>query len=249
MEKLIKSDDPRMLTAPKPVSALAILALVVGVLGCLYIINSQLVLIPVLAIAISLIALVRIQTKDGLGGLWLVTVSLFLAAFSLTVVGTYKIARHQHLVGYAKKHADTWLELARDGEIFKTHQLTKEYPKRCAPDVNLETFYIGRNTNNLELEHYITLQPDISMREDGDGCNWVNEGMIDYTIEPRKENFVMQFRLKRASASAPDQVFLLQMKRTDHLPPLGPQWTCSAIQNIDPPFERPLLGFIGEDEQ
>lgn len=243
------SKDLRNVAELKTLSFWAVAAIFVAAGSILFLINEQLLAVPVLALVLSIIALIRIGSIENLSGGWLAIAAMTLAAFILTSSITYKQLRHQRMIQVAISHADTWLRMVQQGELYKTHQLTYEYPIRQGEDANLTTYYgqpkklvAGSKERPIymELDQYSTVYPEVAIRSDGTDCEIINEGFEHYNTKYKKENFVMKFRVKRADPSLPDEVFLLEMRRTNHYPPMGPRWTCSTIDIQSPPRERKL---------
>lgn len=254
MEELIdpQSDDPRLISQFKTFSPLAIASFVVALISCFYLINGRLVAVPIIAIIMALVALIRIATVESLTGKWIAISAICLAAFTFTSVVTYKQLRHNYLVQTAANHADEWFEMLKDGEIYKAHQMTFECSQRMDDETDLAAYYeqpkvlkvrSKESTVYMELEIYSGLQPELGIMTDGHQCEIINEGLQDYNRKNRKENFVFQFRLKRADSSLPDQIFWMEVRRTNHLPPMGPRWACTTIENIEPKFERKIPKF------
>lgn len=246
------SNDPRNVAQFKTISFWAVAALIVAVGSIFYLINEQLLAVPILAFILAIVALIRIESVENLSGKWIAIAALTLSAFIFTSVATYKYFRHDHMIQVAKDHADTWLKMVQAGDLYKTHQLTYEYPERRSEEEDLEVYYgqpkvlvAGSKERPIymELDQYSTVYPEVAIRSDGTDCEIINEGFEHYNTKYKKENFVMRFRLKRADPSLPDEVFLLEMRRTNHYPPMGPRWTCSTIDSIEPRRERKLSKF------
>ena len=232
----------------KSISFWSISALALAVISFFYLINTQLVGVPILAFIFSVIAIIRIASDENLTGAWIAIVALFLATFVFTTSVTYRQFKHQYLIGVADKHCRLWLDMVKDGDIYKTHQLTYAYPDRQDITENLETYYARTTPPQfgedraiyLELDHYTTVEPEFSIRNDGAACELINEGLVFHNDRNKRENFTFRYRLKRADKSQGDRIFQIQMRRTRHYPPLGPQWNVSALENINPPIERKL---------
>jgi len=131
--------------------------------------------------------------------------------------------------------------------------LSYEYRDREKSDADLTKHYVRPRTmipgdpkvqSHMELKQFATVEPEISLRREGKACSFINEGVQFSNTQPRIVDYVIQYRLKHADTSIRDQVFWMTMRRTDHLPPLGPHWACTKIQNMDPPFKRHLPPYV-----
>ena len=92
----------------------------------------------------------------------------------------------------------------------------------------------------LELDHYTTVEPEFTIRNDGKDCELIDEGLVYHSKRNKREDFSLQYRLKRADKSLGDRIFNIQLRRTTHYPPIGQQWNVSALENMNPAIERKL---------
>ena len=245
-------DDPRMIGSYRPFSAWAIVALVVSLVSGVTILNQDLSFLSLTAIAVALIACVRVGFSSNklLGG-WLALFALGLAWFVLASGYYYASLRMTHLYDVGRKNADVWLGLVRDGEIYRPHQFLREYPKRLPASADLEEYYksLPSMPNQHDdafatFENYVGLEPEVSMRKYGDKMTFEFVRVHSHQISIKSDVIYLEYILRwPAESGREDWPIVMTMQRKDHNPPMGPQWSVIGVEPLpdNPKFERKVL--------
>ena len=142
------SDRPVQFSTPefesvhyRPVSKLAVIALLLGLISAVAFINPVLWLFPIGGVVLSLFALRQFRQAPEMVGRSLAALGLVLSLFFLSAGPVRWQTRRTALMSQAKTHADHWLELVRAGHLPEAHQLTLDQSERQPPDINLDTYY------------------------------------------------------------------------------------------------------------
>jgi hypothetical protein len=130
-------------------SALAVGSLILGVLSPIYVLGSLLIIVPLLGIALALLAFRRIAASDGaLVGRSLAVVGLVLATISASTVVGYSLVTRQLRSAQAAEVGREWISLVLSGDTVSAYQLMTGNPP---PDPN-EDFGLAGNPYNRFLE-------------------------------------------------------------------------------------------------
>ncbi len=115
-------DDP-LLDAPadeiqyRSLSALAVVALLLGILSLLALLSPILWIIPACAVAVGALALRAIYQDSQKTGERLAKIGMLLAVTVGLWAASYHFAREWYLFHTAKKFADQWLEVVQGGDL------------------------------------------------------------------------------------------------------------------------------------
>lgn len=140
----------------RPVSRLAIVGVLFGLLSPLALVDLNLLLFPLLGAVLCGMALIRIVRSGtpllGRKAAWLgLTAAFVCSTASLADFYTYRwLIRRE-----ARQFALQWFEFLADGEPHKAYQLTLHPRDRWPLDENLWTFYREGPKRRSELENYI----------------------------------------------------------------------------------------------
>lgn len=126
----------------RPLSGLAVTAILLGLLSPLGIVGQYALVLPILGTVVSVAALRRIRASEGelsgrrlaLAGL---TLSLFFGAWATTqLVGRRWLLSHE-----ARRFCDQWLQLVQEDRTREAFQWTLEPERRVAPSIPLDTIF------------------------------------------------------------------------------------------------------------
>ncbi len=246
-------DDPRLIGTYRPFSGLAILAFVLSIASAIGIVNPQLFLLPLIALLVSLVACFRIGVAKvpSVGGA-LALLAAFLSGLFLCSGLVYDRLRQAHYFEVAHQQADIWLNLVRDGEIYRPHHLMREWPRRQPSTVDLTKYYESLTgvpnefeDSMMEIRDYKELEPEKSIREFGQKMTFQYEGPHYYQFRPKTEYFTLKYTLKwPAESGRPDWPILIMLQRKEHKFPWGIQWTVIDVYPTGEPkmFERVRRG-------
>jgi hypothetical protein len=251
-------DDPRMIGTYRPFSGWAIVAMVMSLLSGITLLNQDLSFLSLVAIGVSLIACIRIgfSRKQLLGGS-MALFSLALAGFFFAAGAYYSSLWREHLFALGRNNADTWLGLIRNGEIYRPYHFFKKYPERFPASTDLEEYYTELPSQpnqhgdcKLALDNYVVQEPEVSMRKYGDRASFEFVRNHSHLTSVKTDLISLEYVLKwPAESGREDWPFFVLMQRTNHNPPMGPQWSVVDIQSLpeNPKFERRMMGFGIED--
>jgi len=126
------------------VSPFAVVALLLGLSSFLALLQPLLVILPLLGIAASLIAL-RIIAADpsSRAGRTVALAALALAVAFAAATPAKNVSRNWIVKSRARRFATQWLELVRDGQLDRAHQLTLAAARRQSPEIPLAEFYLN----------------------------------------------------------------------------------------------------------
>lgn len=252
------ADDPRMIGPYRTISAWAIVALVVSLVSGITIINQDLLFLSLVSIAVALIACIRVgfSRNEMLGGS-LALFALGLAGFVLASGYCYSSLWKARMYVVARKNADIWLGLVRDGEIYRPLQFLREYPNRLPASTDLEEYYTGLTSlpNQQEdsiasFNSYIGLEPEVSMRKHGHKMTFEFVRAYLHRTRMKSDVIYLEYLLRwPAESGREDWPIIMVMQRMDHNPPIGPQWSVVGVEPLpdNSKFDRKMLRFSIEN--
>ncbi len=144
----------------RPLSGLAVVAALLGVLSPIGIAAPFLLFVPVAGAATAVAALARIRNSGGelsgrrlaLAGL---TLSLFFGAWSVT----QDLGRRWILARQAREFCDGWLGLMQGGKVFEAHQWVREPSERFGSTADYKIVYEQTEEAREALESYLATLP------------------------------------------------------------------------------------------
>jgi hypothetical protein len=138
------------------VSALAIVALVVGLLSPLAFAHELLWSLPLAGIALAAVAIVRIDRSDGmLIGRWAAVLGLVISLFCAAGAITQATTRRMWLAYRAERMTERFVELLREGKSREAHQLWTRPQFRLVPGSDLEELYKANTVAAKEYEGFL----------------------------------------------------------------------------------------------
>lgn len=246
-------DDPRLIGTYRPFSVLALVSLVLAVASGIGVISPEFFLLPLIALIVSLVACFRIgAAKVPPVGSSLALLAAFLAGAFLCSGLIYTRLRRDHLFEVARRHAEVWLNLIQDGEIYRPHHLLRDFSRRQPFNADLVKYYQELTNvpnefddSTLALSNYESLEPDKSIREFGHGVTFEYQGPTFYRDLVKNECFTLAYLIHwPAESGRPDWPMLLMLQRKEYELPWGIQWSVGDIFPVGETkyFERLRLG-------
>jgi len=109
----------------KPLSVLAITAFVVSFVSLLALAHSLMWVLPIVSLAVSLIALVRLTRPAAQeGGKTLAILGLLLTLLIIGYIPARTISRQQEISRQGREYAREWLQMVLNGKLKEAHQLS-----------------------------------------------------------------------------------------------------------------------------
>src|SRR5688572_30400891 len=150
------------------VSKTAICALALGLAAPLFLASPLLIVVPLAALAVAVVALRQIAASEGeLKGTWLATIGLCLATLFLGWGMTHQIARTAVLAREAQRFAEAWLDLVREGKIQQADQLMRDAAARPRTEEELTEYYRTDREASENLQMFFGREPMKGFREAG----------------------------------------------------------------------------------
>lgn len=151
------STEPPELTDYRPVSKLAITAMVVGLLSVLANFKNVMLVVPIAGIVLSIVALRQIANSDPK---FLGRKAALIGLAASIIFGSYAITRSQveHLVvsKQAAQVAKGWIKIVRSGNLPQAAEWMKHPTSRRGPGTNLSEFYATDEDANTFLKNMST---------------------------------------------------------------------------------------------
>ena len=139
------SVEDEALTGYRPVSRLAIVSLVLGLLSAAALLHPLLWILPILAVLLAGIAFRQtVAPASELRGTGLALTAISLGIPVRLPCRVLAIQFSAALDRQASEYSTAWLELVRQGRLKEAHQLTMYSAERLSPDVSLEEAYAKR---------------------------------------------------------------------------------------------------------
>jgi hypothetical protein len=127
-------NDPEQTTEYRTLSVLAIISLIIGLAAPLAIAAPFLLVIPLFGIAVSLVALRRIDVSGGvLAGRWMATVGLVLCVASAVLPVSHDLIQRAIRTHQAETFGRNWVETVTSGNLKQAFRATVEATRPAAP--------------------------------------------------------------------------------------------------------------------
>jgi len=140
----------------RALSRAAILGLALGPLSLFALVGWLLVIIPILAVVLCVIALRNIEASEGaLVGRPLAFAGLSLALIFGGAAVSYRVAYRQLLIRDGRQVAELWFRLLQDDQPHRAHQLILDANLRLSPDVNIWEMYRKNSRLHDGLEKFV----------------------------------------------------------------------------------------------
>lgn len=129
----------------RPISLLAVAALIVGILSTVSLLNIYFVFVPILGAIIAVIALIRVALSGNrVTGIQPAAVGLAICLFSGSWAASQHVVDNSLVFHQAQEHSMSWLSLLKDQKIYHAYELKLPYGKRNLPGVDLVEVYKER---------------------------------------------------------------------------------------------------------
>jgi hypothetical protein len=232
-DSAVETDEVVAYHAP---SSLAVASLIVGVISPIYILGRVLIIVPLVGIALGVLALRRIAASDGaLVGRSLAMAGLALSLTTASAVVSYSLVTRQLRTAQAVEVGNEWFDLVLAGDTSSAFQLSHGYPP---PDPNVpQDFGVDGNPYNRFLElpsvqSLLSLRGKPEVRDEGT-VRYAALGNGKFLI--RRKYTVIPDRAAADSTSRPQNISLiLQMNRTTALGMRGMTWRASPVVEEPP---------------
>jgi hypothetical protein len=127
-------DDPEQTTGYRTLSVLAIISLIMGLAAPLAIAGPFLLAIPLFGIAVSLVALRRIDVSGGvLAGRWMATLGLVLCVASAILPVSHDMIQRAIRVHQAETFGKNWIAMVTAGNLKEAFHSTLDATRSIAP--------------------------------------------------------------------------------------------------------------------
>jgi hypothetical protein len=126
----------------RPLSPLAVIACLAALASSLAVVHPLLWIIPVVAAALAVSAIVRLSSPHSrYGGRSAAIAALCLAALIGSYAPARTFSRDRQLYAEARSKIDEWLALVQQGRVHEAHQLSQDPSARYAGPASLATYY------------------------------------------------------------------------------------------------------------
>jgi hypothetical protein len=151
------------------VSALAVVALVIGLLSPLAFTHPLLWSLPIIGIALAWAAIVRIDRSEGLLiGRKAAIIGLAISLFCGLGAVTQSTTRRLWLASRAERLTERFLELLREGKTYEAHQLFARPQFRFPPGSDYESLYADDPTIMEDYQEFLKREVIANLVELGD---------------------------------------------------------------------------------
>lgn len=126
----------------RPISGLAVLAMILALAGLSAFFSGMFIFVPVMAFVVGLIALNRIDRAPGrVAGRRAALGAMFLSLFCFASLASQSIYHRMAMTDEAFEFTDNWFEFLKRGEVHYAHQLMMEPASRQPLNDDLWEFY------------------------------------------------------------------------------------------------------------
>jgi hypothetical protein len=185
-------DDDHLVTY-RPVSRIAVASAVAGFSSVLALISPVLWFIPIVAILLAVVALVRISRHEAMWGVSFALAGIVLACLFGSWSATRLLTRQHIMFAHAQEFADDWFEQIRHGHLKEAHQLTLPYYERASAGVNLASYYRESEEQLSIFEAYFTQSPLAEMKRAGEDAEYRFEGTDRATTVGRSDHLTLRY--------------------------------------------------------
>ena len=159
----LRSPDPQLsarqddqIDEYRALSSSALIGLIVGLLGCVAVLDPWLLAVPLAGILCNSLALCQIaRNAPALLGRKAALVGLAFSVFFLAVAPTHRFVHRRLVRDEARRFATAWFEMLADGQPHKADQLTIHPKYRQPLDERLWGFYGEGLRWRTRLEEYV----------------------------------------------------------------------------------------------
>ena len=222
------------------ISGLAITTFVLSIIACaIGIANKNFVFLPLCVAALAVLTLILMHRSiRPMYGFSLAAVALFISLFSFSAISAYHQHRYNHLEQAAIANGQTWLSLLKQNKVYEAYQMHLPVRVRQAAGTDLRWVYGDLENPNENLRRYLELEPEKSIRADGQTANLKLVRVEHDTSRSRTDDFILIYEYKRPNESEP-RLFTCYLRRLDSLI-TGPQWHIIRVNQRQPSITRVL---------
>lgn len=134
-------ENQNLLPARSPVSRMAIVSLILGLISTVVLLNSDLMVLPVLAVSIGLAAYWLTSRDDALSGRTLALIGIAVAMASGVWSVTNTRLRNVHFFHAGGQFAEHYLDTLARGKVLEAFELMEEETSRQVAGASLEDYY------------------------------------------------------------------------------------------------------------
>ena len=194
------------------ISPMAVGSLFLGLASALAMANLLLLVLPLIGLFTSLLALRQIALSEGaLVGRKVALSGLALALLfaAMAIGGT--VTRYRVLVGEGRSFAEDWLQLVREGDLQRAHQLHLAPDARQLPSSSLTQYYTVNETAGDELATFFAQSP---LKEVASSTGAKITLLTSETARyGKKEHVVLHYRIE-PTGTAPLTEFVVIVERS-----------------------------------
>lgn len=165
------SIDHALIEGPAPLSRLAIVSLLLGILSLLALLSNLFIPICVAAAILGAASMVRIVLDSGIRGARLAQLGLGLGILSCTWSVTAESGRRHYLTGLAGTYAAEFLDLLSAGRKYEALELKRLEPERQITGTNLEEYYLNLPAEEREIANEFLNDP-VTYAVLNNGAKW-----------------------------------------------------------------------------
>ncbi len=198
-----------------PVSRLAILALMLGIVSLSAVFSTSLLPLAMIAAAFSGVVVWRLSTDRSASGMWMAQLGLTLAILGAAWVITSTRTRNDYLYRAAAPHAQTFLNLLSAGNVYQAYELTKSEGTRQITGTDLQAYYENLTDYMAEdhVKQFLSAASTRDIMSHGDRSSWT-------VLRGESVSGHAQFRvnLVMADAAKPDKKKIAIALTRENLP-------------------------------
>ncbi len=246
------NEDPAL--SYKPISGMAILALVLSVLSLGAIAWLPLVLVNLIA-ALSAAGVIRhIQKSDRYVGLGVAQAALFLAVLGAALALSFVFSRGWYLNRVARTHGDVIANLIMQGGRYpEAFEYSIHPPRRQPRGTDLNEYYriplrpTRRKPPGADVLAWLSVAPLVSLEEDGrqGSLRFLRYGTFQST-DPFSDSASCVYEYSPDDPNQEPSVFQMVFLRRDFEGELGVQWRLLKLDRLSgPAIEQKMIQIGG----
>ena len=159
-ESTVLSSESQELSHYRSMSATAIAALVVALLGSLALAHPAAWFVPVVGVLLSMIALGRIQRRsDSLRGRNFAMIALLISGFFASCAPAWYFGERWMLFAETREFSEEWLSAVMGGNLAKAHQATLAMRQRQPVGTLLDEYYANNESIRLDRDNRFASAP------------------------------------------------------------------------------------------
>jgi hypothetical protein len=226
--------DDQTLAQYSAVSRPALLALFLGFASALVLVNPILMVVPLAAIVVAIVALRQIAAGNGqYTGRWLATAGLSLAMLLLGWGVSSQLLRRAALTNHTQRYTDEWLQLVRAGKLQRAHQLTVSPMQRMNSDESIAKLYAENEEAGQQFKAFFGNEAIKSFIAMPPGGTFRFVAMADHSVFGFTDEVLLEYEFGDPSSGAPPQRLFVSAVRDPSNPAAPPAWKIGRV-SADP---------------